>query len=88
MSIFLLLVLCYLAVGVLVAGHYYDTPADTSSIAFSSQSRQPLRVVLKQNVLRVLSAIAIVVLWPMLIAAELSAGRRYRMAAYIDDDFA
>ena len=88
MSIFLLLVLCYLAVGVLVAGHYYDNPAETPSISFGLYARQPLRVLLKQSALRVLSAIAIVILWPMLIAAELSAGRRYRMAAYVDDDFA
>jgi hypothetical protein len=88
MSIFLLLVLCYLAVGVLVAGHFYDTPANSPSFKFSLSVRQPLRVLLKRYVLRVLSAIAIVALWPMLVAAELSADRRYRMAAYVDDDFA
>ena len=86
MTVLSLMITAYLVIGLFVILDMYQKQAGDSLIASHWRVDRSVFCKLKMHAMRFMAGGVIAVVWPVFLAAEWSARRRYRMASFIDDE--
>jgi len=87
MSLLSLMIITYLVGGLFVILDMYQKQPGGSLISSQWSIERPMVHRMKMNAMRTIASLVIILVWPIFLAAEWSARKRYRMASFIDDDF-
>jgi hypothetical protein len=86
MALLSLMIITYLAGGLFVILDLYQKQVGDSLILSQWHTERPNLYRLKMHAMRITASLVIILVWPVFLAAEWSAHKRYRMASFIDDD--
>lgn len=86
MSLLSLMVITYIAGGIFVILDLYQKQNGDMLVDEQWHIDRPVIYRMKMHLMRMVATLVILFLWPVFLAAEWSAKRRYRMASFINDD--